>query len=205
MSSPSRRAAAETAKRQKKRAHLAHTDPEDSSRPPPANALYQHRRVPPFASSRRPLTHALGHLQWQEPPGFINAKATSPAAIKNPSPSHDPTTRPLWATGESAPSVTLPPPSEVAACQRVAPRGTRSQATRRSARATQARGASGVLVGQPAPPHIAHTSHSKRATRSFPGPRSAWGGRALDLRRAETDGFVTNRHGWRFVSLRRFG
>ena len=31
------------------------------------------RRVPPFTSSRRPLTHALGHSQWPEPPNFVGA------------------------------------------------------------------------------------------------------------------------------------
>ena len=59
------------------------------------NAVSRHRRVPPFASSRRPLTHALAHLQWQEPPRFIDASATSRASIKEPSPSRGPTTRPL--------------------------------------------------------------------------------------------------------------
>ena len=59
------------------------------------NAVSRHRRVPPFASSRRPLTHALAHLQWQEPPRFIDASATSQASMKEPSPSRGPTTRPL--------------------------------------------------------------------------------------------------------------
>ena len=62
------------------------------------NAVSRHRRVPPFASSRRPLTHALAHLQWQEPPRFIDASATSRASIKEPSPSCGPTTRPLQAS-----------------------------------------------------------------------------------------------------------
>ena len=62
------------------------------------NAVSRHRRVPPFASSRRPLTHALAHLQWQEPPRFIDASATSRASIKEPSPSRGPTTRPLQAS-----------------------------------------------------------------------------------------------------------
>ena len=62
------------------------------------NAVSRHRRVPPFASSRRPLTHALAHLQWQEPPRFIDASATSRASIKEPSPSRGPTTRPLRAS-----------------------------------------------------------------------------------------------------------
>ena len=62
------------------------------------NAVSRHRRAPPFASSRRPLTHALAHLQWQEPPRFIDASATSWASIKEPSPSRGPTTRPLRAS-----------------------------------------------------------------------------------------------------------
>ena len=62
------------------------------------NAVSRHRRVPPFASSRRPLTHALSHLQWQEPPRFIDASATSRESIKEPSPSRGPTTRPLRAS-----------------------------------------------------------------------------------------------------------
>ena len=64
------------------------------------NAVSRHRRVPPFASSRRPLTHALAHLQWQwqEPPRFIDASATSLPSIKEPSPSRGPTTRPLRAS-----------------------------------------------------------------------------------------------------------
>ena len=40
----------------------------------------------------RPLT-TLGHSQWPEPPGFADATATSPAAaVKELSPSRDPTT-----------------------------------------------------------------------------------------------------------------
>ena len=62
------------------------------------NAVSRHRRVPPFASSRRPLTHALAHLQWQEPPRFIDASATSLASMKEPSPSRGRTTRPLRAS-----------------------------------------------------------------------------------------------------------
>ena len=62
------------------------------------NAVSRHRRVPPFASSRRPLTHALSHLQWQEPPRFIDASATSRASSKEPPPSRGPTTRPLRAS-----------------------------------------------------------------------------------------------------------
>ena len=44
------------------------------------NAVSRHRRVPPFASSRRPLTHALAHLQWQEPPRFLSTQA-QPAGL----------------------------------------------------------------------------------------------------------------------------
>ena len=62
------------------------------------NAVSRHRRVPPFASSRRRFTHALAHLQWQEPPRFIDASATSRASNKEPSPSRGPTTRPLQAS-----------------------------------------------------------------------------------------------------------
>ena len=72
--------------------------PQGLSRTHHVNAVSRHRRVPPFASSRRPLTHALAHLQWQEPPRFIDASATSRASIKEPSPSRGPTTRPLRAS-----------------------------------------------------------------------------------------------------------
>ena len=44
-----------------------------------------------FASSRRPLTHALGHSQWPEPPRFVDASETSPAAVEEPLPLRDPT------------------------------------------------------------------------------------------------------------------
>ena len=62
------------------------------------NAVSRHRRVPPFASSRRPLTHALAHLQWQEPRRFIDASATSRESTKEPSPLRGRTTRPLRAS-----------------------------------------------------------------------------------------------------------
>ena len=130
-------------------------------------------RVPPFASSRRPLTHALAHLQWQEPPRFIDVSATSRASIKEPSPSRGPTTRPLRATGKSAPSVTLPPtlPHVIVWCG--VRRHTccllsvvhRSLGDRRSMRATQARAAPGVNVDQSAP-NAAASKLSHEARRS---------------------------------------
>ena len=67
------------------------------------------RLSPPLVA--RPLTTP-GHSQWPEPPGFADATtATSPGAVEELSPSRDPTTRPLRAADESAPSVTLPPTS----------------------------------------------------------------------------------------------
>ena len=54
-----------------------------------------------FASSGgRPLTHALGHLQWPKPkpPRFVDATETSPAAVEEPPPLRDPTTRPQRAS-----------------------------------------------------------------------------------------------------------
>ena len=59
---------------------------------PPCSALRllsspAHSRACPFA-----------HLQWQGPPRFIDASATSRASIKEPSPSRGLTTRPLRAS-----------------------------------------------------------------------------------------------------------
>ena len=102
--SPSRRAAERASARNSSppRPHR----PQGPLKPRPANAKSGQRRVPAFASSHRPLTHTLGHLQWPEPPRFADATTTSPA--------------PFWraialarsdhpaATGESDPSVTLP-------------------------------------------------------------------------------------------------
>ena len=62
-------------------------------------------------------------------------------------------------------------PSDVAACHRVVRRHTCcSPATRRSMRATQARAAPGVDVGQPGPKAASKLSHEALAA-----PRSAWG------------------------------
>ena len=80
------------------------------------NAVSRHRRAPPFASSRRTLTHALlAHLQWQEPPTQvyrrkrnqpgINLRAIALARSDHPT-----------ATGESAPSVTLPRRCRMSSC-----------------------------------------------------------------------------------------
>ena len=94
------------------------------------NAVSRHRRVPPFASSRRPLTNALAHLQWQEPPRFRDASATSRASIKEPSPSR---VRPPDRYGRVR--TIRDSPSGVAACHRVVRRHTCcSPATRRSIR-----------------------------------------------------------------------
>ena len=94
--SPSRRAA--------ERASARNSSPPRPHRPQgplktrPANAKSGQRRVPAFASSHRPLTHTLGHLQWPEPPRFADATTTSPAPFREPSLSRAPTTRPLRAS-----------------------------------------------------------------------------------------------------------
>ena len=123
------------------------------------NAVSRHRRVPPFASSRRPLTHALAHLQWQEPPRFIDASATSRGQLK----SHRPrAVRPPGRYGRAR-AIRDSPSSDVAACNRVVRRHTCfSSATRRSMRATQARAAPGVNVDQPAPKAASKLSHKVR-------------------------------------------
>ena len=94
--SPSRRTARPASAR-KASSPCSHW-PQGLSRTHHVNTVSRHRRVPPFASSRRPLTHALAHLQWQEPPRFVGASATSREPIKEPSPSRGPTTRPLRAS-----------------------------------------------------------------------------------------------------------
>ena len=120
-----------------KRAHLVHTDPEGHPRCPPANAVSRHRRVPPFASSRRPLAHALSHSQWPEPdlslpthpqPAWQRLKSYSLRAIRPP----DRCGRVRRAVRNS--------PSDAITCQCVVRRHTCSPVTRRSTRATQARG-----------------------------------------------------------------
>ena len=40
-----------------------------------ANAMSRCLRALPFASSRRSLTHTLGHSQWPKPPRFVHATA----------------------------------------------------------------------------------------------------------------------------------
>ena len=84
------------------------------------NAVSRHRRVPPFASSRHPLTHALSHLQWQEPPRFIDASATSRASIKEPS--RPRAVRPPGRYGRVR--AIRDSPSDVDACHRVVRRHT---------------------------------------------------------------------------------
>ena len=71
-------------------------------------------------------------------------------------------------------------------CHRAVRRHTRSPVTRRSTRATQA---------QAAPKF-----HSKRDTRSVPGPRSALGSYGRDSRRSDSPRFVTICH-----AMSRFG
>ena len=124
------------------------------------NAVSRHRRVPPFASSRRPLTHALAHLQWQSKshPGLQTQAQPAGHQLK----SHRPrAVRPPDRYGRVR--AIRDSPSDVAACHRVVRRHTCcSPATRRSMRATQARAAPGVNVDQPAPKAASKLSHEAR-------------------------------------------
>ena len=124
----------------------------------PANAVSRHRRVPPFASSRRPPTHTLGHSQWPKPPRFVHATAPARWRLE----SHRPRAiRPLGRYGGAC--AIRGSPFDVGACHRVVRRYTCcSPAIRRSMRATQARAASGVHVGQPAPKAASKLSHEAR-------------------------------------------
>ena len=132
-----------------KRAHLVRTGPNDHSRRTarmrcPDTAVF--RLLPPLVT--RPLT-ALGHSQWPEPPGFADATATSPAAVRQLKSYLLRAIRRPDRCGRVR--AVRDSPSDIAACHRVVRRHTCSPVTRRSTRATQARAAPGAHVGQPAP------------------------------------------------------
>ena len=89
-------------------------------------------RALPFASSRRSLTHTLGHLQWPEPPRFVHATAPARGRLKT---HRHRAIRSLDRYGRAL--AIRDSPSDVAACHRVVRRHTCcSPATRRSVRAT---------------------------------------------------------------------
>ena len=68
-------------------------------------------RALPFASSRRSLTHTLGHSQWPKPPRFVHATAPARWRLK----SHRPRAiRPLGRYGGAR--ATRASPSDVGAC-----------------------------------------------------------------------------------------
>ena len=90
-------------------------------------------RALPFASSRRSLTHTLGHSQWPKPPRFVHA--TAPPRFRPKS--HRPRAiRPLDRYGQAR--AIRDSPSDVGACHRVVRRHTCcSPVTRRSMRACE--------------------------------------------------------------------
>ena len=123
-----------------------------------ANAMSRCLRALPFASSRRSLTHTLGHLQWPEPPRFVHATAPARGRLKI---HRHRAIRSLARYGGAR--AIRDSPSDVAACHRVVRRHTCcSPATRRSMRATQARATPGVNVGQPAPKAASKLSYEAR-------------------------------------------
>ena len=123
-----------------------------------ANAMSRCLRALPFASSRRSLTHTLGHLQWPEPPRFVHATAPARGRLKI---HRHRAIRSLDRYGGIR--AIRDSPSDVAACHRVVRRHTCcSPATRRSMRATQVRATPGVNVGQPAPKAASKLSHEAR-------------------------------------------
>ena len=129
-----------------------------------ANAVSWCLRALPFASSRRSLTRALGHLQWPEPPRVVHATASARQRLKR---HRHRAIRSLDRYGGAY--AIRDSPFDVAACHCVVRRHTCSPVTRRSTRATQAQAASEAHVGQPA-----RTLHQKRAMRPATSPRSAW-------------------------------
>ena len=71
-------------------------------------------------------------------------------------------------------------PSDMIVCQRAVRRNTCSRVTRRSTRATEARGASGIHVGQPAPKIALKASH-----KAFPRPGACLGRTSARLMQPE--------------------
>ena len=104
--SPSRRAA-ERASARNSSSPCPHL-PQGPFKTCPANAKAGQRRVPAFASSHRPLTHALAICSGQSHPCFCRRNRNHPGSGRRAitlTRSDHPT-----ATGESAPSVMTPTP-----------------------------------------------------------------------------------------------
>ena len=139
-----------------KRAHLVHANPDDYSRRTtrmrcPDTAVF--RLSPPLIA--RPL-NALGHSQWP-----VFAGATPQPARQRLNSSFPRAIRPPDRCGRFR--AVRDSPSDVVACQRVVRIHTRSPVTRRpTTRATQARAAPGVHVGQLAPKTSSKASHEAR-------------------------------------------
>ena len=117
----------------------------------------RYRRVPPSASSRRPLTHALGHSQWPESSALSTHPQPARQRLKSDS------LRVIQPPGRCGRvRAVRNSPSDVVACLRVVRRHTCSPVTRRSMRVAQTRGACGSQAGQPAPNTALKTSHKIR-------------------------------------------
>ena len=136
------------------RARLVRTSPEDYRRRTPRMwrpDTVVFRLSPPLAALS---LSALGHSQWQEPPIFADATATRPTAVKCCR------SRAIRLPGRyGRVRAVRASPSNAVACQRVTRRHTRYPVTRRSTRATHARAAPGVHIGQSAtktPPKASH-------------------------------------------------
>ena len=89
-------------------------------------------------------------------------------------------------------------PSDVVVCQRVVRRQTCYPATRRSTRATQARGVSSAHVGQPAPEIAFKASHK---VRHRPKKCLEWTSARPHAAKSPAASFVTNRHGRKVLVL----
>ena len=109
--SPSRRRAAERASASARNSSSPRPHrPQGPLKTRPANAKSGQRRVPAFASSHRPPTHTLGHLQWPEPPIFLSTQPRNHPGSGRRATTLTRSDHPT-ATGESAPSVTPTPKS----------------------------------------------------------------------------------------------
>ena len=142
-----------------------------------------------FASSRRPLTHALGHSQWPEPPRFVDASETSPAAVEEPLPLRDPTADRYYGRVDAV----RDSPSDVATCHCLARRRTRSPVTRHRP-AIDASGTSASRVWDPSRP-----ASPENRTQSDPQDPS----QARGVRWGRTVETVVERDSSRFVTIHR--
>ena len=124
--SPSRRTAGPASAR--KTSPPCPHSPHGSFRARCANAMSQCLRALSFASSRRSLTHVLGHSQWPKPPMFVHATAPARSRLKSNRPR---AIRPL--DRYKGARAIRASPSDVGACHRVVRRHTCcSPVTRRS-------------------------------------------------------------------------